>query len=39
LATLVFVKQYGKWLMRAGENVVIDKGAEPYDPVKKMLRN
>jgi len=36
LATLVFVKQNGGWLMEAGENVVIDRGAEPFDPVKQM---
>ena len=36
LATLVYVKQNGKWLMTAGENVNIDKGAQQYDPVKQM---
>ena len=36
LATLVFVKQAGKWLMTAGENVHVDKNAQPFDPVKKM---
>jgi uncharacterized protein (TIGR02246 family) len=39
LAALVFVKQRGKWLMDAGENVVIDKGAQPYDPIKQMPKN
>jgi uncharacterized protein (TIGR02246 family) len=36
LATLVYVKQNGKWLMTAGENVTIDKMAQPFDPVKDM---
>lgn len=36
LATLVYVKQNGKWLMDAGENVVIDPAAQPFDPVKQM---
>jgi uncharacterized protein (TIGR02246 family) len=39
MATLVYVKQNGKWLMDAGENVIIDKGAQPFDPVKQMPRN
>lgn len=39
LSTLVFVKQSGKWLLTAGENVHIDKGAQPFDPVKKMPKN
>jgi uncharacterized protein (TIGR02246 family) len=39
LATLVFVKQKGKWLMTAGENVTIDKAAQPFDPVKEMPKN
>jgi uncharacterized protein (TIGR02246 family) len=39
LAQVVYVKQNGKWLMTAGENVVIDKGAQPYDPVKQMPKN
>ena len=39
LATLVFVKQNRKWLMTAGENVLIDKGAEPFDPVKQMPKD
>ena len=39
LATLVFVKQNGKWLMTAGHNVHIDKGAQPFDPVKQMPKN
>ncbi len=36
MATLVFVKQDGKWLMTAGENVLIDKGAQPFDPINQM---
>jgi uncharacterized protein (TIGR02246 family) len=39
LATLVYVKQKGQWLMTAGENVVIDKGAQPFDPVLQMPKN
>lgn len=39
LAQVVYVKQNGKWLMTAGENVAIDKGAQPYDPVKQMPKN
>lgn len=33
IALLVYVKQKGKWLMTAGENVVIDPGAQKNDPV------
>jgi uncharacterized protein (TIGR02246 family) len=39
LALLVYLKQDGKWLMTAGENVVIDRGAEPFDPVNKMPKD
>ena len=39
LATIVYVKQNGKWLMDAGENVVIDEGAQPFDPVKQMRKD
>lgn len=39
IATLVFVSQNGKWLMTAGANVMIDKGAEQFDPVKQMPKN
>lgn len=39
LALLVYIKQNGKWLMDAGENVVIDKGAAPFDPVIQMPKN
>lgn len=39
LATLVFVNQDGKWLMTAGENVIIDKDAAPFDPIKQMPNN
>lgn len=38
LALLVFVKQNGKWLMTAGENVVIDPLAQKNDPVKYMKK-
>ncbi|MET0635170.1 MAG: SgcJ/EcaC family oxidoreductase [Chitinophagaceae bacterium] len=39
LALLVYAKQNGKWLMETGENVVIDKGAEPFNPVKQMPKD
>jgi len=39
LATLVYIKENGKWLLTAGENVHIDKGAQPYDPVNNMPKN
>lgn len=39
LATLVYVKQNGKWLMTAGQNVHIDKGAQPFDPVLQMPKD
>ena len=39
LATLVYVKQNGKWLLTAGENVHIDNEAQQYDPVKQMPKN
>jgi uncharacterized protein (TIGR02246 family) len=38
LALLVYVKQNGKWLMTAGENVVIDAGAQKNDPVLHMKK-
>ena len=39
LAMIVYVKQNEKWLMTAGENVIIDKGAQPFDPVIQMPKN
>lgn len=36
LATIVYVKRNGIWLMDAGENVIIDKEAQKFDPVKQM---
>ena len=39
LSTLVYVKQNGKWLMTAGENVHIDQNAQQFDPVKQMPKN
>jgi uncharacterized protein (TIGR02246 family) len=39
MATLVYVNQNGKWLMTAGENVIIDKAAQQSDPVKQMPKN
>lgn len=39
LATIVYVNHNGKWLMEAGENVIIDEGAQPFDPVRQMTKN
>ncbi|POY35245.1 hypothetical protein C3K47_15790 [Solitalea longa] len=39
LGTIVYVHQNGKWLMTAGENVIIDKGAQPFDPIVQMQKN
>jgi uncharacterized protein (TIGR02246 family) len=39
LATLVYVKGNGKWLMTAGENVDIIKDVQQFDPVKQMPNN
>jgi uncharacterized protein (TIGR02246 family) len=39
LATLVYVKQNGKWLMDAGQNVHVIPEAQQYDPVKQMPKN
>jgi len=39
IATLVYVKQNGKWLMEAGENVTINKEVQQFDPVKQMPKN
>jgi len=38
IALLVYVKQKGRWLLTAGENVVIDPGAQKNDPVLHMKR-
>ncbi|RZM29617.1 MAG: SgcJ/EcaC family oxidoreductase [Pedobacter sp.] len=38
IALLVYVKQKGKWLMTAGENVVIDPEAQKNDPVLHMKK-
>ncbi len=35
VATLVFAKQNGKWLITSGENVVVDPIAAPHDPAKQ----
>lgn len=35
VATLVFVKQDGKWLISSGENVTVDPVAAKFDPVKQ----
>ena len=39
IATLVYVKQNGKWLMDAGENLVIEKEVQQFDPVNQMPKN
>lgn len=39
IATIVYVKQKRKWLMDAAENVTIDKGAQPFDPVNQLPKN
>lgn len=39
LSTLVFVKRNRKWLLTAGQNVHIDKGAQPFDPINQMPKN
>ncbi len=39
IATLIYVKQNGKWLMDAGENVIIVKEVQQFDPVKQMPKN
>ncbi len=36
MATLVFVKKNGTWLLTAGENVFVDEVAKPHDPVLEM---
>jgi len=33
---LVYVKENGKWLLTAAENVPVDEKAKPYNPVKQM---
>lgn len=39
IATLVYVKQNGKWLMTAGQNFAILEETLPFDPVKQMPKN
>ncbi len=36
LALLVYVKNNGKWLLKSGENVMVDVNAQPFDPVNHM---
>lgn len=36
IALLVFVKQDGKWLLTAGQNVIIDPQAQKHNPVLHM---
>jgi uncharacterized protein (TIGR02246 family) len=39
IATLIFIRQNNKWLLRAGENVQIDPVAQQFDPVKTLTNN
>ena len=39
LATLVFLKKDGKWLITAGENVRVNEIAKPHDPILQMPKN
>lgn len=39
LATLVFVRQKGKWMMTAGQNGDIISEVQQFDPVKQMPKN
>lgn len=39
MGTFVYVKQNGKWLMTAGQNVAIVKEVQQHDPVKQMPKN
>ncbi|WP_221391097.1 SgcJ/EcaC family oxidoreductase [Dyadobacter sp. NIV53] len=39
IASIVYVKQNGKWLMTAGQNVAIVKEALQFDPVKQMPKH
>ena len=38
IALLVFVKKNGKWLLTAGENVVIDPQAQKHNPVLHLKK-
>jgi uncharacterized protein (TIGR02246 family) len=38
LATLIFVRQSNKWLLRAGENVQINPRAQQSDPLKTLAK-
>lgn len=39
MATIVFLKKDGKWLITAGENVFIDEMAKRSNPVNHMQKN
>jgi len=39
LATMVFVKRKGRWLLTASENVEVSAQAQPYDPVTIRQRS
>jgi uncharacterized protein (TIGR02246 family) len=39
LATLVFVKEKGNWMMTAGQNEDIVSEVQQFDPVKQMPKN
>ena len=36
IATLVYAKKKGTWLLTAGENVTVNEAAQQHDPVKEM---
>lgn len=38
IATLVYVKKNGRWLLTAGENVSINEAARTHNPVNKMSK-
>jgi len=39
IATMVYVKKNGKWLLTAGENVPVNELAKPHNPVNQMPKN
>lgn len=39
IATVVYVKRNGRWLMEAGSNLTIVKEVQQFDPIRNMPRN
>ncbi len=39
IATLVYIKKNGKWLLTAGENVPVNELAKPHNPVKQIPKD